>query len=490
MKPAILEWATNNTYVGGPNPASNNKEELDAAHSTDGFVAGGKVEPEKWNLWRFRIAKLAEELASARICNLFESDRTNLVTIPDANTTYQNYTWGGFNIYNGKNVKHTLISCNTVNHYNREFIANGHHIWSSDNTFGTGKPTIDYGAGFAAATQVRVFPCGGDALPTGHASAPGNFNANTDCHGFASDGGSNRVAILNQSMGIFYSTDFSWWTLWPASETTSATWGCLQTDRKGVWVFHDQTNSKLYYATSIGGTLTDVGDVVTGGILSELQYSYHEANDLFYGDAGNPCWLFWGNAGGSFYKSTNGINWMSISTTGETISPLGTGNHHLRYSKYGRRWCVLNSTSTLGANIPTIIYSDNNGSNWTGVTDAFGLNAEGLDNTDCKDSAIETDGFGHWMVTINVDNGSTEEWRFWVSIDNALTWKRVFPFWGTEDSGLTPTIYIPNKGEATTDDVGTALWYGDGRFNSFLLGDIDASGDVTQMPIASLKVGD
>lgn len=458
MKPFFPEWASNNTYAGGADAGSNTKQEQDAAHATDGFVKGGKVEPDKWNLWRYRIAESLNNAASI-------GPRTTLRTLKDpsaggytvpaaygASSIVQDHAFGVFDPSDPRHV-HTFCLTETPNFGAANYFevnAQGQYAWMDSITSGGSFPIALPGGG-------------GDIL-----------------NGIAVDTSSGRaLACDSGGSGLYTSTSYGAWAAWATTGGYDC-YGILHDQSDGNWIAIRASGGNHYAlrASSLGGVLTtqNLGAYTT--ITGALAHTRHEADDLYPGSLSNSRFM-WIDSGGGLKKIT-AVNdpgtWSTFTgtTAGYTLQPEDTGC--LAYSRWSEtegtkgRWGMIVPTGTATTN-QTFVYSDDNGENWTEITDAFGFDTNPLDVSK-RDFHLCCDGWGTWMACAAVEvnsyhsGTSTGHSRLmvWCSVDNGLTWKRQILGIVNERSGDNDTKLSVNVDD-NDYSVGIALWYGDGAFH-------------------------
>ncbi len=475
--PGKQKWATNDDWSSGTQQDKRTKSLISEGQKREGFKRNMVVHPQIWNGWRNQVTDLLSNMSFG----VYSSLMNNPTDYDAAAGLGYTLSFATADVYDLNSVieGHCFGIADPNDIYRR------HTCVVTDSTETTLKSFLEL-----QALGGHYFTC--PTSPTDMIKLAG-AGGDDQVNGIGIDPSSNRVIACSDgaagAYGLYHSASYGAFAGWSVGTTTvNKDFRKVLHDQSSIWVAVEDTAGTfdIQTAAAVNNTLTS--RAVTAAYTTNeccLAFSNHAANDLFYGDAANYFWMFLeATSGGLAYYSSDGTTWASLTTAGETVSPHG--NDSLAYSKWGERWGLVNTSSTSTTN-PTFIYSDDNGSNWSEVVDAFEFDSDG-NIVSVQDFHLACDGYGSWMATcvVNTDAANYET-RIYLSVDNGLTWRRILAPYVNERSSTSTLVNAPFLSELT-NCMGTALWYGDGAFNFMEIGFHVSSAATYKKHISSLRV--
>jgi hypothetical protein len=377
MKPGTHPWADNDVYAAGPDVGSNTKTETLALHRGDGYARSRRPSPDNLN-WQLNRGGVAHKLLSKIQSGNYTLEDS---TASPAASVLATACW---TLNNEGNINVFLYDgVNTISE--RRGIQG--RIWSIP----ASSPVS------AAAGVVTLID-----------SASDDVNNRVIC---ASSGVNNQVHYNNSYAG-------GSWAASAIAVNVSAGWSAIGCDANtagganALWLIGDDTtntnpgagNGILNSSVNLGANFAAVGTwpAIAEPILC-IEHSHHAAGALGPDDAGNPTWLILTTT--RAVSSADGATWTN-SAHGLGIA---ANKDSLAYSKCERRWVW-----PIGG--ADVVYSDDNGVTWVTLNNVL-AGSTGVP----ADMHIQGDGYGTFVI---VDDSNVSRERFWVSVDDGITWTR------------------------------------------------------------------
>lgn len=383
MRPGYIPFATNDTYVAGPDIGDNTKTAPLTVHREDGYYRGRRPAPDTWNWITNRYSLLEEQMARLQATNYVTADSSVLA-----------YTTMNASCHNFNTVSTTL---------NQEvsfFFYNG----------GAGTVVEQLGANGMIWTTPGVVAAGGIAgIVAMDAEGSNSYH---------------KIVVIDDGvindLVRYQAGAAAWATVTFTAGAPGLDWRSVGNDRdtagsgNDLWLIGDDAgggNSVMWSSTdgiTFGVLATWPGATVTEPIHG-IYHSCHPAGALGPDDAGNPTWLALSDTYSTY--SADGATWTAKAHGLNT----GAGSFNSRsaaYSRNARRWVVVHPDSQFG----TVSYSDDNGDTWTTTASALPSAVAGAG----RSPHIACDGYGTFIVVEGA--AGVDAQRVWISTDEGITW--------------------------------------------------------------------
>jgi hypothetical protein len=379
-RPGYIPFATNDTYVAGPDIGDDTKTAPLTLHREDGYYRTRRPGPDIFNWELNRLGLVQEMVARLQVLNYNLMDSNAFAhTTMDAVCHNRNTTNSDIE------VSFFFYSVGAGNVVERRGI-NG-VVWSA--------PGAVTAAGFAATVAM-------DAEGSNAYHKVVTFD----------DGIINDTVRYQAGAG-------AWATVTFVAGAPALNWRAVGNDRNtagganDLWLIGDAAspgpNSALWDSPD-GINFTVVATWPAATVqepLHGIYHSCHAVDALGPDDAGNPTWLVLSDTYAT--RSTDGATWTAVAHG----LNVGGGSFNARsaaYSRPARRWVVVHPDTQFG----TISYSDDNGATWT--TNAAQL--PGASAAAGVTPHIAGDGYGTFVISGN----NADMARLWVSTDDGITW--------------------------------------------------------------------
>ena len=381
MRPGDHPWATNDTFVAGPDIGSDSKTQTLQVHQEDGMYRSRRPAPDVYN-WQLNRNFLTNRfLQKMLVTNWSIADSAAL--------------------HNGD----TLGASTTIS--NSAIIA-GQHI----NTFWFDAGGNQGEALFASGTQ-WLTPASDPPL----AAANAIVSQDVDC-----DEVEHRVLVAYTPAAGADETQYALtlgggaWnaTTWnPGAPTLD--WLSVGCDRNTAgggaarWLIGDDgvagTAPPVIWSSPDGIDFTAQaipGTIIAGQRIGFIGHTLHPVGALGPDDAGNPSWFVLTNA-----RSMQSADGATFTDNGNHGLAIATPNRrNAAYSRVTGRWVVPEGVASAG----DITYSDDLGATWTTIVGAL------RSITAMSNPQIVGDGYGCFVVS------DMQQEALWVSVDDGISW--------------------------------------------------------------------
>lgn len=431
-KPGPHPWATNDTYVSGPDAGSNTKTPPLTAHREDGYYRTRRPGPDILN---------------------YQLNRNALVQSTVARLAAMNYQ-----LVEQNNIDYSTAAAATLDSSCHYYDADG-NIYAS----------LFYGDPGGTQLLERYSINGVNWATPASNPIPGNALGGAGRSDADGDDSNRRIIVHDGTTtdDVYYNTGYgaaSWTKVTFDGGAPGLNWRRVACDRDTAgngaahWCIGDDAgggNPVLWSSTDGISFTAEAGFPALGAAsVSGIFHSLHPVGALGPDDTGNPAWLVL--AGNFVVRSTDHITWTSVNPA---IS--GTwGSRSVAYSRTSRRWVLAIGGTQFG----TIHYSDDNGATWTSIANALPIqSAMQHANTGAR---IASDGYGTFVVTRSVQP-TVPSTEMWVSVDEGLTWSLFQPaddtmsLWGSDDGYIIePCFFWGSDLDETPDGGGFFLFAG------------------------------
>jgi hypothetical protein len=295
------------------------------------------------------------------------------------------------------------------------------------------------------------------------AGAIGGNPAFLDADGSDAD---HRIVLHNNAVDqVRYNTGGAWANITYTAGAPNYFWQAVGCDRNTAggatahWLIGAYTgagtSAAIWSSTDGIAFAVEAGfSTAVGANVDCIQHSLHPAGALGPDDVGNPAWIV--ISGNNAYRSTDHSTWLGPVALGYNSST----SRAVAYSRPSRRWVVAHSDTDFG----DISYSDDNGATWTYLAGA--LPVEAGHSVAGMEAHIAGDGYGTFIV-IRHDRNAVADGKFWISVDEGLTWSLgeflddTMAQWGTDDGYvIEPCFQVANDVDGTPLAAGYFIFAG------------------------------